>query len=558
MLFLNAEGVTQISELRSDFNPPLKIPISYSGSFGELRRTHFHSGVDMRTNGRCGYRVYASEDGFVARIVVSPTGYGRAVYIQHPNGLMTVYAHLRNFAPIIESYVRKEQYKKESWALDVGLPEGKIPVKKGMIIGNSGNSGSSGGPHLHYEIRDAVTQDPINPFFYFKPKDNIRPKIQFLYVYNVDRGKDIFSCPVRRFKVDYVNKKFVIRNNTVIKSSGNLGFGVKVKDFINGSWNSCGVYSVKLFVNDELRYSYEADRFSFSNTSCVNVVKDYKIDVEKNQKIYKAWIPGSSCFECVKCCKDNGFVGVEKDSVYDVRFEIRDLVGNKSLLKFKVKGNGQKVKVKKDETGRYRAGNSYHIDLGDLRVIMPKKSLFDDVCFLSSIDTIRDKGYLNDLVYNMGGDHVPLRSKVSLFVRLSKDVVSKAYFVNGINGCKLEAVRSSVEKDGLRCRVKNLGRFSVCLDTVSPKIIPLGKYRMRSFGNKSRMLFKIEEKESGLRKYEGRLDGVWMLTSYNAKSRLVECFFDELRIKTGSRHDFVLTVSDRCGNISSYKTVVYF
>jgi len=551
------ELVAQVSKMRYDLHPPLKIPLTFSGSFGELRRTHFHSGVDLRTNGKCGYRVYASEKGFVARIVVSPVGYGRAVYIQHPNGLMTVYAHLRNFAPQIEKYVRKQEYKNERWNLDIGVDKNRLPVKKGMVIGYSGNAGSSGGPHLHYEIRDAATQEPINPLFYFKPKDNIRPKIQQLYVYSLSRGKDVFSCPVDKFRVDYINKKFVLRKVKEIKGSGILGFGVNVKDFINGSWNSCGVYSVSMFVNDDLKYKYEADRFSFSNTCCVNVVKDYKIDVEKKLKVHKAWMPESCCFGGVKCCEDNGFIKVEKDSVYDVRFVVSDLTGNESLFDFRVKGSDVKMDEVKEEGRKYCVGKLYNIKLGDLRVNIGENALFDDVCFYSSLDTVMGVGYYNDIVYCLGGDYIPLKKRIKLSVGLDSSIISKAYFVNGLNGDKLEAVNGWVEKDTLFCKVRNLGKYSVCFDTVGPKIVPLGKYSLKHFGKNGRMFFRIDENESGVCKYEGRVDGVWVLTSYDSKRSMVECVFDKKRIKTGSKHNFVLTVSDNCGNISTYRTVIY-
>jgi cell division protein ZapA (FtsZ GTPase activity inhibitor) len=439
-------SVSQVSELRYDLHPPLKIPLTFSGSFGELRKTHFHSGVDLKTNGKCGYRIYASEDGYVARIVVSPVGYGRAVYVKHPNGLMTVYAHLRNFAPFIEKYVRRQQYKNESWALDVGIGKEKLPVKKGMILGFSGNSGSSGGPHLHYEVRDDSTQEPINPFFYFKPKDNIKPKIQQLYVYSLDNGRDVFSCPVDKYRVDYINRGFVLHKIKEIKASGVLGFGIKVKDFINGSWNSCGVYSLKMFVNDELRYRYEADRFSFSNTSCVNVVKDYKLDIEKNIKIYKAWMPESCCFECVKHSKDNGFVRVEKDSTYNIRFEVSDIVGNKSVFAYKIKGiEGKKVELTSAKK-KYVAGKSYKIEVGDLKVYMGKKALFGDVSFDSQVDTMKNEGFYKDLVYTLGGDYVPLRSKVRLAIAIEEEEnIRKA--ANIINNKVLQYRNKFADKD---------------------------------------------------------------------------------------------------------------
>lgn len=538
-------------------HPPLKIPFSFSGSFGELRATHFHSGVDFKTNGKSGYRIYASENGYVARIVVSPIGYGRAVYVKHPNGLMTVYAHLRNFSPKIEKYVRDMQYKKESWALNIGIKKGVLSVKRGEILGFSGNAGSSGGPHLHYEVRDANSQEPINPLLFFKAKDNMRPKIQALYIYNMNKGNDMFSASVKSKTVERQGNRFCLKNTKELHLNGKVGFGLKVKDFINGSWNSCGVYSLSMFVNGAEKYRYVADRFSFSNTVCVNVVKDYSLYMEKRVKVYKTWLPGEVEFNGIKHCEDDGLVNVLRDSVYNVRFEVRDVAGNKSVLKVKVRGGAAEVENGAKEGVKYSADKYNKIKQGGLSVVLKPNSLFGDVCFSSSVDTIKDKGFVGNLVYNIGGDYIPLRKKAGFSVVIDTSLLAKAYIVNALNGDKFSAVSTQKSSDSLYCKTRNLGKYAVCIDTVSPKLRPLGKYRLKRFAHKGRMFFRVEDKESGLQKYEARVNGKWVMTSYDAKRNLLVVVFDKKRIKTGSKCKFVLTVSDNCGNESSYKTSIY-
>lgn len=589
-MFLFVFGISvakaQVSELEYDLHPPLKIPFAFSGSFGELRATHFHSGVDFKTNGKSGYRIYASDSGYVARVVVSPVGYGRAVYVAHANGLMTVYAHLRNFSDKIEKYVRDKQYQKESWALDISLKKGQIPVKRGEVLGFSGNSGSSGGPHLHYEVRDLKTQEPINPLFYFKAKDNIRPKIQGVYVYDLDNGGDVFSVSAKGYPVVKNGRSYLLKSRKLLRLGGKVGFGVRVKDFMDGSWNTCGVYSLTMFVDDEKKYEYKADRFAFSETAFVNVIKDYKLYLDRHIKVYKSWLPEDLRFQGVKLAEDGGALFVEKDSVYDIRFEICDKAGNKSKLSFKVKGLEQKVVEKKvlekqdgDAAKKYVCakekegkekdrqdivngnkcikGKRRRINGGALNVVLSSGTLFADAGIVSSVDTVKGKGFVGDLVYKLGGDYVPLRKKVRVSMAVDSSLIDKAYFVNAVNGDKFSSVATTRDADSLYCRTKNLGRYAVCLDTVAPSVKALGKYRLKHFGNNGKMYFRIKDAQSGVLEYEARVNGKWVLTSYDAKRNLLVCNFDKKRIKTGSKCKFILTVSDNCGNKSRYKTLIY-
>ncbi len=556
-LFLGLGNVyAQIPDIEKEMHPPLKIPLVLSGSFGELRSTHFHAGVDFKTNGRCGYRIYSSEEGYVVRIVVSPVGYGKAVYVVHPNGLMTVYAHLRNFSPKIERFIRNKQYEKESWAIDIGLGKEELVVERGEILGLSGNTGSSGGPHLHYEIRCVDSQEPINPLFFFKTKDDISPKIRSLYVYNINNKENIFSTSAISKNVGVKGGKYYLKDVKQLALSGRVGFGLEVEDFFTGSWNSCGVYSLSMFVDGIEKYRYVADRFSFAKTSYINVVKDYRLHTENTVKVYKSWFPEGCSFCSVKLVEDGGFLDVLEDSVYNVKFEVCDMAGNKSEFEFDVVGKD--VLSGYTERGRYKyKSKDYNkIEQAVFCLEMQPNTLFGDVSFLSSVDTVVGEGFVGDLVFNVGGDYVPLRRRAKLSVGVDTNIVDKSYIVNAIGEGDFSAVSTIKEGDSLYCNARNLGRYAVCIDTIAPKVAPLGDYQLKYFANNSKMRFKIEDKESGIGHYEAMLNGQWVMASYDAKQNLLEVILDKKRLKTDNKYKFVLSVYDNCGNNSCYEVFI--
>ncbi len=271
------------------FAPPLDIPILLSGNFGELRSTHFHSGIDIKTQQQTGKNVCASKEGYVSRIKIQSGGYGKSVYLYHPEGYTTVYAHLNDFIPEIASYVKEIQYAQRKYEINVFPEKYRIPVIKGQLIGHSGNTGNSGGPHLHFEIRDAG-QNPLNVLKYgFNIRDDIAPDIRHLAVYPVEPGSIINGRSNKVvLKPVLINGQYVLIDT--LSASGLTGFGIETYDYMNGTGNRFTVYSIELVVNDIVVYLHEMDKLSFGEMKYLNSHIDYEERILNKLSIHKLFL----------------------------------------------------------------------------------------------------------------------------------------------------------------------------------------------------------------------------------------------------------------------------
>ncbi|MCD4698124.1 MAG: M23 family metallopeptidase, partial [Bacteroidales bacterium] len=269
--------VTQILFSQNNYPPdvfisPLDIPIKLSGTFGELRSNHFHSGIDIKTGEKTGLNIYTIADGFISRIKIQSGGYGKALYVTHPNGYVSVYGHLNKYNDNINEFVIKEQYRRQSFEIDLYLKEGQISVSQGEIIAYSGNSGRSGGPHLHFEIRDEKSQKPINPLLFgYEVTDRVKPLINLLKVYPMSNIDQINGKNTSAIYYPIANKgNYKLKYSDTIKITGSAYFGLNCFDPFNRGLNKNGVYSIKMFVDSSLVYAHKLETFSFDETRYIN------------------------------------------------------------------------------------------------------------------------------------------------------------------------------------------------------------------------------------------------------------------------------------------------
>jgi hypothetical protein len=316
------------------FRNPLDIPISLSANFGEIRTDHFHTGFDIRTGGKTGLKVYAAAEGYVSRIKVSAGGFGNALYITHPNGYMTVYGHLEKFNSAISKYVKEQQYAKESFEVELFPDATKFPVKKGDVIALSGNSGSSGGPHLHFEIRDASGESyPLNPASFLKLYDTIPPVFKLLWLSSTEKMND---QPLK-FAVKKSGSVFVPLNDSITINAQSVGIGVEVYDYMNHTSNDYGVYEIAEKVDGKTIYSVKFDRLDFSNGRYVNAYTDYQEERRSGQLIQRLFrLPGDKNSIYHDLTNDGKIMLV--DTLYHkVIVQASDAYGNAATLSFYIR-----------------------------------------------------------------------------------------------------------------------------------------------------------------------------------------------------------------------------
>lgn len=531
---------------------PLDIPIILSGNFGELRSNHFHSGIDFKTQGRIGLPIRAVKEAFVSRISVSPRGYGRALYLQHPDGTTSVYAHLNSFAAPIENFVRDSQYIKESFPVDLSLSEEIFHIKTGQIIGYGGNTGSSGGPHLHFEIRDTQTNEPIDPLPFFKTqiKDTRKPQIRAMMIYPQE-GKGIVNGKtekqVLKISKDKAGKDTV---QTPINAWGEIAMGIKAYDAMNDATNIYGVRELSLSVDDKIVFHYILDRFSFAQTRYLNSFVDWEEWILSRKFYMKSVIePGNllNCYVKKDADSNNGIINIEEERSYNFKYALKDLYDNTSILEFEVVGQKQDIPTFKP-FGTYYAHSKDNITERDgVKLSIPKGNLYTDIYFTySMLKNYTPYSHLYKLHKRW-----PLHKDCPLEITLCNDSFpdKEKYGITAIGEKKISWIGGVYQNGTIKTNIRELGAYTVSIDTTSPKILPI---LPNKWAIEKKISFKISDNLSGIAQWKGTLNGEFVLFEYDAKKALLFCEFDPKRMSIG-KQKLELHVFDACGNEQSYK-----
>lgn len=535
------------------FRPPLDIvPATLAGSFGELRSNHFHSGLDFRTNQRTGYPVYATADGYVSRVRVQNSGFGLALYINHNNGYTTVYAHLSRFNAKIAQIAKGYQYKNSSYEIDEFPNSTLIPVKRGDIIAYSGNTGSSGGPHLHFEIRDSKTEATLNPqLLGVDINDNIPPIIHAIYVYRLNEKPFNEFTPKQYFQVTGGNGKYNLNQVNTINVAGEIGFGIVVNDKHNGASGNNGAYAITLEVDGKTVFTSALERFTFNNSKAINSHIDYPTFIKTKQSIQKSFIDPGNPLKIYYNIVNNGRLKFDDDKPHDVAYTITDAKGNKSSLKFKVISNaGATIKPIGKNEGipfSYTLQNDFNND--EVKVSLPKGTLYDNIDFTYKKQALQRAAGNTDMHYihnNLTPLHVgfDLQIKADSVVFIKKD---KALIVNS-SGISQGGV---FDNGWIKASPKNFGAFYVALDTIAPKITPINIFANKDMSAQQKMTFKISDNLSGIKSFNCYIDGKWVLAEFDAKTATLWHTFDERTTK--GKHTLTLTVIDMKENSNTYK-----
>lgn len=537
---------------------PLKIPMLLSGSFAELRSNHFHSGIDIKTQGAVNIPVYAVADGYISRISISPSGYGNALYIDHDNGTTSVYGHLNQFKPEIAEYIKNIQYERKTFKVDVPVLPGIFPITKNETIALSGNSGSSAGPHLHFELRNTKTEDPINPLkFGFKVKDNIPPKIFALQITPLSESSHVNNT---RFKViydvEFLDGKYHLKTKSLIPVYGEIGFAIEANDYLDGTANKCGINSMELTIDGVIYSTIKINRISFEESKKINSYIDYEEYVKSSRRFQRTWIEPCNQLSNFEFSENSGIFDPGIGTVHQVKIEIADTDGNTSTLEFLVEGKYREMHASVNEaTAIFECGKSNQFKTEEFSIELPKEALFNNFGF--QYNSIEAKNGYYSAIHEIHKNTVPLNKNAVISIKtrnIEEAMQEKALLVkiDPVTG-EFTAAGGKYKNGWVTGEIGSFGNYAVRLDTVPPAIIPLSITNKTTLSESDKIRFKITDDLAGIDKIEGLIDGIWALFEYDAKNNLIIHYFDPKRFELNKQHQFKLTVTDYKGNSSVYE-----
>jgi hypothetical protein len=523
----------------------LDIPIQLSGTFGELRNNHFHAGLDIRTQGRKGLEVKSVLSGKIKRIRVSTSGYGKALYVQHFDGTTSVYAHLKKFAPKIEAYVKAKQYQKESFTLQLFPKDDELDIEQGELIGYSGNTGGSSGPHLHFEIRDSKDQSPLNPMQYpLSIQDTQRPQIQNFYLYS--------SADNYQSKKEYpLNKKNdSVYTTAAIEAGGAIQVGLRLFDRQNLSYSKNGIYSASVRLNGKEKFSYSIDRISFEDSKSINLIIDYKNLKQNRKRIQRFAKHPESKFTFLKESPLDGTLELTPNKSYQLLIRVSDYNGNATYVEAYLSGTEATKAISNSTFNTIDPIKDYLFDFDSTSVYFPKKAFFQkaDIQVEYTGDTLR-----------VGKDIVPLKNpyEISFTIPKMDSLEREQSFIGKLDRKgKPYFVSSKIEDNKWIAKSKTLGDFIISRDSISPKIVPLNFKNKQWLSNYSYLKFKITDDYSGIKSYRGEINGKWILLEHEPKNNTLIYDFDDLKFDE-ALHQLNIEAEDFAGNKTNFSADFY-
>ncbi|MFN7099108.1 MAG: M23 family metallopeptidase [Flavobacterium sp.] len=533
------------------FRSPLDIPLQLSGNFGELRPNHFHAGFDMKTQQREGLKVYAVADGYVARIKISTFGNGKTIYINHPNGYTSVYGHLQNAVGSIHDIITKAQYKEQSFEVELFFKPDEVPVKKGDIIALSGNTGASEGPHLHFEFRDTASEFVINPLLFGYDsllKDTKKPTISGLYVYPLD-GNTTVNYAKRPLLLNVSLQKDGSYLSDKVIANGVIGFGITANDTDDVSFNNNGVYKVQSFLNGKPNFGYEFNTYSFEDMRYINALIDYPRYKTTQQRVQKLFMKTPYNLRFIQTDETKGVLTVSPNLSLLYRIEVADFFGNKKMINVPIQYDLTSTRIAQEEvSGPYRvkAAKDSNFEMENASVFFPAGTFYDDF-------NLNFKAKNNTVTVH--DDTVPAHSNFTITIKDSTLTAAQRekMFIGRVDGKKISYNATFRKDDFFQTKVKVLGTYALVSDTVAPRIntaIPIeGKW----INQQKSVQLTIADDLSGIKSYNGYLNGKWVLFEYDNKTRKITHFFTEGLVADGA-NDLKVVVVDNMGNSTTFET----
>lgn len=550
ILFFSATIFSQ-TNYPNDFISPLSIPIDVSGSFGELRSNHFHSGLDIKTNKKEGLDVFAVADGYVSRIKISTYGYGKAIYITHPNGYVSVYGHLKKANGVIEEYIRNQQYLQKSFEVEMFPSSNELPVKQGDIIAFSGNSGGSGGPHLHFEFRDSKTEKTVNPLHFGFTKfvsDKREPFLQGIVAYPIDSvvvnksQKPIGISFNKQADGSYLASKVI--------TNGKIGFGINAYDYCTNPYNKNGLYKVNAYLNGVLYYQYDFETFSFDESRYVNNLIDYERYKEMNQRVQKLFHNTPYPLSVIKYSKNNGIINTQPNASYNYKIEIFDFHDNKTTIIIPIEFQNQTATILKNDTNKpylLRSKVENNFTKENVSVYIPENSFYDDFKFDFDV---------KEGVLSFSEKDIPVHKNITITFNNVEGLINNQLektFIASVEGYKLYYNKTYRKGNTFSTRVRDLDNYKLAQDTISPRIYNVNFVEGRNLNNQETLSVSIADNLSGIDTYNAYLNGEWILMEYDYKTKkLIHALSDKKYVQ--GRNDFKVVVTDNMQNSATFES----
>lgn len=526
------------------FQWPVGAKVALAANFGELRSNHYHMGLDCKTDQRVNLPVYAAADGYVAKVKIEPFGFGRAIYINHPNGLTTLYAHLNDFYPALETYVTEQQYKQKQWKVMLDIPANLFIVKKGDLIAGSGNTGGSQGPHLHFEIRDTKSDKVLNPLLFgFPIKDKVAPDILRLAVY--DRRYSTYEQTPRIYPLKKVNGIYRPVAGNIKIQSDRVSFAITAYDRYSGSTNQNGIFRAELFDNDRAITGFEMDNISYDETRYLNAHIDYRTKANGGPYLqHLSVLPGYNDGIYRSMPGENGVIRLENDTPHEITITATDANDNYSTLKFSIKKDGIPPERPAVVSGQlFKPGMINVFENSSLRFYLPEKCLYDSFHFSYSASVQKE----GRPVYQVHNNQVPLQDYFQLKIRDDYNSADTGQMIMlRFWNNKKDYKKATFENNWYKAAFREFGNFLLIADSIAPTITALGGFRDgMNAARLHRIAFLVTDNTEEIKQFTALLDGNWLRFS-NDKGKVFSYTFD--KFCPPGEHELKIIVEDLAGN----------
>ena len=530
------------------FRNPLGVAMDLSGNFGELRPNHYHMGLDLKTLKRENLPVYAAAAGYIAKVKIEPGGFGRAIYINHPNGFTSLYAHLNDFFPALEAYIKREQYRLEEWRIFIDIPPDLFPVRKGDFIAFSGNTGGSQAPHLHFEIRQTSDDVNLNPLLFgFSLKDNTTPRILRLALY--DRTRSTYEQSPKLIPVKAAgSSRYVTTVPITTTNSPLVSFALTAYDTHTGSSNLNGIFESVLYKDDEAIVGFRMDGISYNDTRYMNAHIDYRTKSSGGSYLqHLSDLPGyiNSIY---KRNNGDGVLDLSDGEVHNIRIEVKDAYGNTSVVSTKVQYRPVQTVTRSALPGKvFYPLMLDGFESDDCEFYIGERCLYDSVRVRYS-KNISATSQLLSAVHSIGSSYIPLQEAFLVRIKpipaLTEEQQEKTV-VQWFSGAKKDVQKAEWQNGWASAKFRDFGFFQLLLDEVAPVIVPIGFTDGSDLSRATRIYFTVTDNFNKFKNVRTELDGTWLRFT-NDKGRTFSYRFDE-KCLTG-QHVLKISVEDEAGN----------